>query len=384
MSGVKRNGGALVVLATGGTGGHVFPAEALANDLGGRGHELALITDRRGGDFSGRLGEIKTYRVRAAGMAGKGIAGGITSLGELGWGFMQAAGLLRRLKPSVVVGFGGYASVPAMLAASIGGLKTVIHEQNAVLGRANRLLAKRTQAIATSFERVQALPTEAAGKLIHTGMPVRPAITALSGAPYPQIEGAEKLRILVLGGSQGASIFSQVLPGAMGLLDEGLRQKISITQQCRSEDLAPALKAYGDLEMSVELSQFYDDIPDRMAAAHLVISRSGASSMAEITAIGRPAIFVPYPHAVDDHQSANAQAIDAAGGGWLHPQDSFTAKALAGRLTSLFSMPSILASAARAAGAVGRPDAAARLADMIAEMLPTKGNGDEHIQREAA
>lgn len=378
----NRIPGGLVVLATGGTGGHVFPAEALAVDLGARGRALALITDRRGSGFGGQLAKIETHRVRAAGIAGKGIARGIASLGELSWGFIQAANLLRMLQPSVVVGFGGYASVPTMLAASLGGRKTVIHEQNAVLGRANRLLARRAQAIATSFERVKALPAEVAGKVIHTGMPVRPAIAALGGSAYPPIEGADKLHLLVLGGSQGASIFSQVVPPAVGLLPDGLRQKLAVTQQCRPEDLAHTRRAYADLGVEAKLSEFFDDIPQHIANAHLIISRSGASTMAEITAIGRPAIFIPYPHAVDDHQTANAEAIDAAGGGWLIPQGSFEPDAIAARLTSLFSMPRILAGAAHAAGAVGRSDAAARLADMICEMLPSNGGGE--IRKEAA
>ena len=207
-------------------------------------------------------------------------------------------------------------------------------------------------------------------------------VAALSGSPYPPIGSADRLHLLVLGGSQGASIFSQVIPRAIALLDDGLRRRLAITQQCRPEDLARTARAYGDLGMEAELSDFFDDIPRRIAGAQLLISRSGASTIAEITAIGRPAIFVPYPHAIDDHQTANAEAIDAAGGGWLIPQDSFEPEMIAARLASLFSMERILAGAAEAASSVGRSDAAARLADMICEMLPSNGGGE--IRKEAA
>jgi len=355
----------LVALAAGGTGGHVFPAEALAAELAGRGYDLALITDRRGDAFGTALDAIDIYRIRAGGIAGKSFLARINSALELAIGTLQARRLLKRLNPAAVIGFGGYASIPSMLAASSARYPTAIHEQNAVLGRANRLLANRVARIATSFEVSEGIPADAAGKIVHTGMPVRPAVAAVRDHPYPAIEVDGRLRLLVLGGSQGAHVFSEVLPGAVALLPEALRQRLDIAQQCRPEDLEDTAKAYRDLDVEAEVSPFFGDVPERLAAAHLVIARAGASTVAEVAAVGRPAILVAYPHAIDDHQSANAHAVDEAGAGWLMPQDAFTPETLSNRLVSLFDLPATLERAAAASLAAGRPGAAARLADMV-------------------
>ncbi len=367
-------GSALVVLAAGGTGGHVFPAEALAAELGQRGYRLALITDRRGGALSGRLGEIDVHRIRAGGIAGKSAVNRITSVAELGIGTLQAWRLVRRLHPAVVVGFGGYASLPTMVAASFTGVATAIHEQNAVLGRANRLLAPRVKRIATSFETVKAIPDSAASKVVRTGMPVRPAILEARNVPYPAIAANGPIELLVTGGSQGARVFSHVVPAAIGQLDDELRTRLRVTQQCRAEDLESVRRAYDSLGVDATLKSFFDDVPARIAAAHLVICRSGASTVSELTAVGRPAILVPYPHAVDDHQTYNAHAIDRVGGGWLMPEPSFTPEALAERLQSLFSMPRLLEQAAAAARAAGIPDAAANLAEAVISLMADNDN----------
>ncbi len=377
----------LVVLAAGGTGGHVFPAEALAAELSSRGYQLALVTDRRGGDLSGRLGELETHRVRAGGIAGKGVFARILSAIELMVGTVQAWFLLRRLKPAVVVGFGGYASVPTMLAAAYSGTKAAIHEQNAVLGRANRMLASRVETIATSFEKVSEIPENAKSNIIVTGMPVRLAVTIVRDRAYPSISREGDINLAVFGGSQGAHIFSVVVPDAMKRLDESLRRRIKITQQSRQEDIDLANSVYRTIGIEAELSTFFNDVPDRIADAHLVICRSGASSIAELTTIGRPAILVPYRHAVDDHQSRNAHAVDEVGGGWLIPEKAFTGVVLAERLAALFAIPRILENAATAAKSAGVPDAAARLADMVVGLM-SNGNGksdpDTTNQRAAA
>ncbi len=377
----------LVVLAAGGTGGHVFPAEALAAELSSRGYQLALVTDWRGGDLSGRLGELETHRVRAGGIAGKGVFARILSAIELTVGTVQAWFLLRRLKPAVVVGFGGYASVPTMLAAAYSGIKAAIHEQNSVLGRANRMLASRVETIATSFEKVSEIPENAKSNIIVTGMPVRLAVTIVRDRAYPSISREGDINLAVFGGSQGAHIFSVVVPDAMKRLDESLRRRIKITQQSRQEDIDLANSVYRTIGIEAELSTFFNDVPDRIADAHLVICRSGASSIAELTTIGRPAILVPYRHAVDDHQSRNAHAVDEAGGGWLIPEKAFTGVVLAERLAALFAIPRILENAATAAKSAGVPDAAARLADMVVGLM-SNGNGksdpDTTNQRAAA
>ena len=366
----------LIVLAAGGTGGHVFPAEALAAELAGRGCRLALITDRRGGSFNGGARTIDTYRVRAGGVAGKGFFARVRSALELAVGTLQARSLLSRLSPDAIVGFGGYASVPTMLAARFTGRTCALHEQNAVLGRANRLFASKVGRIALSFEKSRSLPAEFADRVTHTGMPVRAAVSAAREQSYPTLAADGPLRLLVLGGSQGARVLSQVVPAAVGLLDQGYRSRLEIAQQCRPEDLDEVIKAYRDLDVKVDLATFFDDVPERMAASHLLIGRSGASTVAEVLAVGRPAIFVPYPHAVDDHQSANAHAVDECGAGWLMPEDAFTPETLAGRLTSLFSVPATLENAAACALSAGHADAASRLGDMILDMLTPNGVTD--------
>jgi UDP-N-acetylglucosamine--N-acetylmuramyl-(pentapeptide) pyrophosphoryl-undecaprenol N-acetylglucosamine transferase len=369
----------LVVLAAGGTGGHVFPAEALAAELGNRGYRLALVTDRRGGNLKGRLAELETHRVRAGGIAGKGLVARIFSAVEIIIGTLQAWFLLRRLKPAVVVGFGGYASVPTMLAAAYSGTKAAIHEQNAVLGRANRLLASRVEKIATSFEKVLAIPETSKSNVITTGMPVRPQVTLVRDRTYPNLKAEDTINIAVFGGSQGAHIFSTVVPAALRLVDVNLRQRIAVTQQSRAEDVEQVQAAYRDLGVEATISTFFDDVPNRIADAHIVICRSGASTIAELTTIGRPAIFVPYIYAVDDHQTQNAHAVDEVGGGWLIPEGAFTDQVLADRLESLFAIPHMLESAGAAAKAAGKPDAASRLADMVIGMMPNTSD-----QREAA
>lgn len=359
----------LVALTAGGTGGHVFPAEALASALLQRGYRLALVTDRRGAAYGGTLGQLETHRIAAGGIAGRGAMAKLRGIAELGLGVLQARALLARIRPAVVVGFGGYASVPAMVAATLSGIPAVMHEQNAVLGRANRLLAGRVARIATSFAEVSHVDPRLIPKLVHTGMPVRTAIAAQQGTPYPLLDETGPIRLLILGGSQGARILSEVVPAALARLPERLVRRLTVAQQCRPEDLDGVRAAYGASGIDATLDSFFADIPERLAAAHLVIGRAGASTVAELTALGRPAILVPYPFAIDDHQTANAHAIEDFGGAWLMPQTAFTAEALAQRLDSLFTQPGTLARAADCAAKAGRPDAAGRLADVVAGLI---------------
>lgn len=372
----------LVVLAAGGTGGHVFPAQALAAELVSRGNRAILVTDERGSAHGNGDGFSDVLRIRAGGLAGKGVGARIRSVTALLAGTWQARSLLKRLRPDAVVGFGGYASVPTMLAARFAGLKTAIHEQNAILGRANRLLAPKVSRIAISFEGSRGLPADRAGKVVHTGMPVRPVIAEIRDAVYPALDPADPINLLVLGGSQGANIFSEVVPASLQALPENLRNRLRVSQQCRPEDLEKAQGAYSETGISVDLSTFFPDVPSRLAGTHLLISRSGASTVAEVLAVGRPAILVPFPHAIDDHQTFNAHAVAEAGAGWLMPQDTLSAASLTSRLESLFGLPATLQKAASAARAVGRADAAARLADMVCELLPS--NGQPESGRQAA
>ena len=373
---------AFVVLAAGGTGGHVFPALALASELAGLGVGTALVTDERGSAHGGGPDGIDVHRVKAGGLAGKGVFARVRSVSELAIGTLQARRLLKRLSPDAVVGFGGYASVPTMLAARMAGVRTAIHEQNAILGRANRMMASKAAAIATSFEETSDIPVEAAARISHTGMPVRPAIAAMRDREFPPLVSDGPINVLVLGGSQGARVFSEIIPQALGQLPADLRGRLRVTQQCRPEDLDGAKAAFQTHEIIAETATFFADVPERLAATHLLIGRSGASTVAEVLAVGRPSILVPYPYAADDHQSFNAHAVADAGAGWLMPQDAFDPAALAARLQSLFSLPATLEKAAAAARSVGRADAAVGLADMVMQILPS--SGDNESRRTAA
>ncbi|HTH17081.1 MAG TPA: UDP-N-acetylglucosamine--N-acetylmuramyl-(pentapeptide) pyrophosphoryl-undecaprenol N-acetylglucosamine transferase, partial [Magnetospirillum sp.] len=287
----------LALLAAGGTGGHVFPAEALAQVLMDRGWRLGLVTDRRGHAYGGTLGSLETFRIAAGGIAGRGLMSKVRAVAELGLGVIQARAILKRQRPAVVVGFGGYASVPTMVAATMLGIPTAIHEQNGVLGRANRLLAGRVKRIATSYAHVQHVDPAWQPKLVHTGMPVRAAVAALRDTPYPALAEGQPVHLLVLGGSQGARVLSEIIPAALATLPEPLRARLKVSQQCRPEDLEMVRAAYAGTGIDATLESFFSDVPERMAAAHLVVARSGASTVAELTALGRPAILVPYPHA---------------------------------------------------------------------------------------
>ncbi|HXQ52311.1 MAG TPA: undecaprenyldiphospho-muramoylpentapeptide beta-N-acetylglucosaminyltransferase [Stellaceae bacterium] len=369
-----------IVLAAGGTGGHMFPAEALAHALLARGFTVALVTDRRGQAFGDKVPGVAVHRVRA-GRLEAGLMGKVSALADMALGTVEAARLMRVLAPAVAVGFGGYPSVPTMLAATRRGVVTVLHEQNAILGRANRLLAPRVATIATSFASVGAMPHHTRARIVETGNPVRPEIAALRDAAYEAPGEAGPIRLLVLGGSQGARILSAIVPAALALLDPALRGRLVVTQQARSEDVAEVKAAHAANEIAAEIAPFFDDVPVRLARAQLVISRAGASTVAELAAIGRPALLVPYRHAADDHQTANAKSLAASGAAWVMTESEFTPQALAARLALLLASPAQLEAAARAAHRIGRPDAAERLADIVAAAA---GGSNGHRQEDAA
>lgn len=358
----------LILLAAGGTGGHVFPAEAVARALLDRGYRLALVTDRRGTAYGGALGQIPSYRLRAASPSGGGLAR-VRGAIALGLGIARALWLLWRLKPAAVLGFGGYASVPAMLAATWLGFPTAIHEQNAILGRANRLLAGAVKRIALSHAEVGNLRPALKGRTVLTGNPVRPAIAALANTAYARPALGEPLRLLVIGGSQGARVFARVVPAAVAALPHEARRRLAIVQQCRPEDLEEVRLQYREARVEAELASFFADMPERLAAAHLVIARAGASTVAEIALAGRPAVLVPYPYATDDHQRANAASLAAAGGAWLVPEPEFTPEKLLTLLASFLADATPLAGAAAAVRAQARPNAAAALADLVESLI---------------
>jgi UDP-N-acetylglucosamine--N-acetylmuramyl-(pentapeptide) pyrophosphoryl-undecaprenol N-acetylglucosamine transferase len=375
-----------ILLTAGGTGGHVFPAQSLADALARRGFPIALITDRRATVLSGALASADTYRINAAGISGRSLINRGMAVVQLGVGYFQAKRVLRTIDPLAVVGFGSYASVPAVLAATTLGCRTVIHEQNAVLGRANRFLAPRVTRIATAFKTVAGLRDEDMEKTVWTGNPVRPEIIAIAGHPYPSIAADGPINLLVFGGSLGATVFSEIVPDAIAALPASLRQRLHIVQQCRKEDLDTVRALYGTAGIDAELGSFFDDMPAKLANAHLVISRSGASTIAELTAAGRPAILVPYPHATDDHQTKNAESLCDAGGGWMIPQSSFDPETLTTRLSALLNSPRTLQTTALCTGRIGMRKAADNLADVVVGVIDPGQNGEpgHDMLREAA
>ena len=337
-----------VVIAAGGTGGHLFPAEALAAELVARGERIALMTDARSAAYaSPAFGNAERFVLKGSGLAGHGARAALKGAVALAAGTIEARRILSRLDAAAVVGFGGYPSVPPILAARTLPRShrpvTVLHEQNAILGRANRMLAPRADLLALSVAETGRVPGTARVRVV--GNPVRPALAALAGQDYaaPAEDGA--IRLLVLGGSLGARIFADVVPGAVAALPDGLRARLVVTQQTRAEDLPRVETAYREAGVPAALSPFFGDIATRLAMAHLVIARAGASTVAELACAGRPSILVPLPHAIDDHQTANARSLASVGAAWLMPQPAFTADALARHLGAVFSNPPVLARA---------------------------------------
>jgi UDP-N-acetylglucosamine--N-acetylmuramyl-(pentapeptide) pyrophosphoryl-undecaprenol N-acetylglucosamine transferase len=352
------------VLAAGGTGGHMIPAHALAEELMLRGHRVALVTDDRGARIPGLFDGAQVH-ILPAGRLGGGPLGWFRAIRNIATGRAMAMRLYETFRPSAVIGFGGYPALPALLAAKSDGIATLIHEQNAVLGRVNRLMGGRVDAIATAYEEVQRLPKRARERVQLVGNPVRDEILALRDQPYPPLGEDGIFRLLVTGGSQGASILSQVVPEGLALLPEHFRRRLQVTQQCRAEDIEQVRAKYASLGIPADLATYMPDLPERLAWSHLVIGRAGASTIAELTAAGRPAILIPYPAATDDHQTFNAREMARAGGARTIAQSAFTPVELAKQMQKLALDPQALANAAARAKAVGRPDAAKDLADLV-------------------
>jgi UDP-N-acetylglucosamine--N-acetylmuramyl-(pentapeptide) pyrophosphoryl-undecaprenol N-acetylglucosamine transferase len=352
----------LVVLAAGGTGGHMFPAEALGRELVERGRRVALVTDKRGGAFP--VEGVATYRI-PAGRSGSGVGAKLKGAVDVARGVLAARRLLKRLDARSVVGFGGYPSLPTMLAASGLGLPTVIHDSNAVLGRANRMLQRRVGAIATAFETVAGLDERARASVVHTGNPVRPQVQSLRRLQYDAPQPGGPIRLLVIGGSQGARILSQVIPIALASLPPEIRLRLRVSQQVRKEDMPAVDRVYEMSGIPVEVANFFQDLPARLGSAHLVICRSGGSTVAELTVAGRPSILVPLAAAIADEQTVNAQELVERGAAWLLPEREFNAPSLTALLRKLLGDPEALARAASEAHALGQPDAASALADLV-------------------
>jgi len=356
-----------IVIAAGGTGGHFFPAEALAETLLRRGHRVALMTDARSaGLASPAFSGGERFVLAGAGVAGRGVARGARAFAAMGLGAAQAWRILARLDPVAVVGFGGYPCVAPVLGANLLRQRPaiVLHEQNGVLGRANRLLSRRCDLLALSQAGTARVPDGVATLVV--GNPVREAVAALAGVAYSP--PGDRIDLLVLGGSLGARVFSDIVPPALALLPPGVRQRLRVVQQCRAEDLDRVRAAYAGA-IEAELAPFFPDVAARLGTAHLVIARAGASTVAELAIAGRPSILVPLPNAIDDHQAANAQVLAKVGAAWMMPQRTCDAPALAARIAELVAHPAMLQAAARAAARQAHADAAAALADATLELI---------------
>jgi UDP-N-acetylglucosamine--N-acetylmuramyl-(pentapeptide) pyrophosphoryl-undecaprenol N-acetylglucosamine transferase len=351
------------VLMAGGTGGHLFPAMALAEELRRRGHIIHLMTGHRVGSYGETFPARETHIIPSATPSVSNPVKFAAAAFKLMWGTMVAWNKLRNIGADAVVGFGGYPVFPPFLAARLSGIPGILHEQNAVMGRANRALARYASGIALSFEKTQFAEPFAA-KTVLTGNPVRGRVLAAAETGYPELTPDGPLQLVVTGGSQGARVFADLVPPAIAALPDALRHRLRLVQQCRPEDLDRVAEAYRQAKVNVELQAFFTDLPERMANAHLVIARAGASTVAELTVLGRPAILVPLPGSLDADQRNNARSMERVNAGWVMEQATLSPPSLANRLTSLFGDPASLMAAAAAAKSLGQPRAVQQLADL--------------------
>ncbi|KJZ32611.1 UDP-diphospho-muramoylpentapeptide beta-N-acetylglucosaminyltransferase [Paracoccus sp. S4493] len=355
----------LALIAAGGTGGHMFPAQALAELLLAQGWRVKLSTDDRGARYAGGFPDaVERQVVKSATTARGGLSGKLAAPFKIAAGVLAARRAFRRDRPSVVIGFGGYPTIPALSAAHLMGLPRMIHEQNGVMGRVNRMFAARVHRVACGTWPT-ILPQGISGQ--HVGNPVRGAVLDRAASPYVA-PGEGALNLLVIGGSQGARVLSQVVPAAIAALPADLRTRLQVSHQARPEDADQVTAAYAAAGIAAEVQPFFTDVPDRIAAAHLVISRSGASSLADITVIGRPAILIPFAAATGDHQTANAQALADAGAAHVHPESVLDADSLTRDIRAILTDPAQATAMAQAALTLARPDAARRLYDLVEEI----------------
>ncbi len=358
------------MLMAGGTGGHLFPAMALAQELGRRGHVVELMTDHRVESYGADFPASAIHIVPSATPSGKNpllMAGAGVKILR---GLAVAAGKLRASKPQCVIGFGGYPTFPPFLAAHFLGIPGILHEQNAVMGRANRALGRFANVQALSFATTK-YADKFAGEKVVTGNPVRDRVRTVAQTPYPPLEQGGEIRLVIFGGSQGAKALSDIVPSAIATLPPELRQRIKLVQQCRAEDVERVAAVYRDAQINAELGAFFTDLPERIAQSHLVIGRSGASTIAELTVLGRPAILVPLPGALDADQNNNALIMEAAGAGWVAEQATLSPQSLGTRLTTLLTDPATLTKAAAAARTLGQPHAVEKLADLAEKLSGT-------------
>ena len=360
------------MLTAGGTGGHLFPAIALSQALTARGYKTILVTDKRGEKYRNDTAIPEFEILNVSSPAGD-IVTKIKSGISMTAGYFKARSLLKKYRPAPVAGFGGYPSFPLMMAAQHTNVPNIIHEQNAVIGKANLVMARNADRIAISLPKIIGLSKAEKDRVAYTGNPVRDEIRNIHDMPYSAPDAEQDFTILLIGGSQGASVFSQIVPKALSRLPDHEQKRLRIIQQCRSEDLQDTRNIYKEMGIRAEVESFFHDMPERLKEAHLVISRAGASTVAEVTTAGLPAIFVPYPWHRDQQQKMNADIVSDHGGAWVMAQDGFTEEALSARLLTFLQEPGILNRAAKSSRECARPDAASRLADVIENILENTG-----------
>lgn len=364
--------GGLIALAAGGTGGHLFPAEALAQELKRRGWRILLVTDARGARYATVFPADERFMISAASPSIGGPVAKAAAAISLAGGLLTALRELRRRRIAAAVGFGGYPSFPAMKAAQILGVPYGVHEQNAVLGRANRMVVGGAEFIAHGFPALEKVPEKSRAKLVEVGNPVRDVVRSASALQFPALDATSKISMLIFGGSQGASLFSRIVPAAVVKLPQSLRQRLCVTQQVRDAEIADVRQVYDSAGVVAELAPFFDDLPARMANAHLVIARAGASTVTELSTIGRPAVLAPLAIAMDDHQTGNARALSDAGAAIRIGEAEFTADAVSARLHDMLTDPALLLHMAGAAKGRVKANAAATLADLVDKIAAGK------------
>jgi UDP-N-acetylglucosamine--N-acetylmuramyl-(pentapeptide) pyrophosphoryl-undecaprenol N-acetylglucosamine transferase len=364
-----------ILLAAGGTGGHLFPAAALAQELKRRGYEVELATDERAEKYGVEFPARAIHRIPSATFGSRSPLAMAKTFARLFKGYLKARHLLSEIDPLAVIGFGGYPTLPPIMAARSLGIPTAIHEQNAVMGRANRLLSRFADRVALSFSPTKRLHRGAEARAQVIGTPVRDAVLAYRDVPYVAPEPAGRLLLLVFGGSQGAHFFAEVMPQALLLMSSPFRWRLTIVQQVRDEDLAELRETYKEAGIAAHLAPFFRDLPERIATAHLVIARAGASTVAELMAIGRPCLLVPLPHALDNDQLENASRLQEGGGGWCIRQSELTPERLARELERLSTSPELLADAAAKAKALAPTEAVSKLADLAEELARLRETG---------
>lgn len=362
-----------MMLSAGGTGGHLFPAQALGEELARRGWEVDLITDTRGNVFGADFPARKIYKVPAATFKGRSPIEAVSTLGALGTGFQASYRIMGEAAPKAIIGFGGYPTLAPLLAAIGRGIPSAIHEQNSVMGQANRFLGPMVKAIACSFENTKYLEGKLLAKARVTGTPLRSAVHTLRNVPYRPPSSQAQINLLVVGGSQGAKYFSDTVPQAIQMLPEQMRDRLFVMQQCREEDIDRVFEIYESAGVAAELATFFEDLPNRMSNSHLVLARSGATTVAELCALGRPAILVPLPHAKDNDQLENATRLEAAGGAWCMPQPALTVETLAATIRRLFEDPTALVKAATNAHALANYHAVENLTELMEDLA------DKHV-----